>query len=247
MPRRLGNASVSTNPRRRLACRVSVLGTLTVLLMTQAATAQPPAGTVRVSGSVLDEDGVPLPGASVLIQEQSGKLPQQKLTTNASGAFLLPSLGRGKFSICVTVANGRYLNPCLWAPFRDSLDTHQSAGNDVRTIRIAKGALMRVLVTDATNAALAGPGQRGLQIGVWNESGLFYPLAWQSESARGAVYELVVQYEHDLRLGFWGRPLTVKLDQVLLDTRNWAPAKVRIPRGGTGVKEFALDVTGVAK
>ena len=156
-------------------------------------------------------------------------------------------MGRGTFSICVTVANGRYLNPCLWAPFRDSLDTRQSAGNDVRTIRIAKGALVRVLVTDATNAALAGPGQQGLQIGVWNESGLFYPLARQSDSAQGAVHELVVPYEHDLRLGFLGRPLTVKLDQVLLDTRTWAPAKFRIPRGGTGVKEFALDVTGVAK
>ena len=82
--------SLSENPRRRLAFRVSVLGTLTVLLIMQAATAQPPAATVRVSGSVLDEDGVPLPGASVLIQEQSGKLPQQKLnlTPAALSCFL---------------------------------------------------------------------------------------------------------------------------------------------------------------
>ena len=40
--------------------------------------------------------------------------------SNAGGAFLFPSMGRGTFSICVTVANGRYLNPCLWAPFRNS-------------------------------------------------------------------------------------------------------------------------------
>ena len=65
------------------------MGALCFLLTTQATTAQPLAGAVRVTGSVVDEDGVAMAGASVLIQEQSGQLPQQKLTTHASGAFLL--------------------------------------------------------------------------------------------------------------------------------------------------------------
>ena len=106
---------------------------------------------------------------------------------------------------------------------------------------------MRVVLTDTTNAASAGAGRMGIQIGVFTESGLFYPLGAQGQTANGGVFELAVPYEHDLRLGFLGKPLLVKLDQVPVDTRSFASAKFRIPRGGPGVKEFAIDVTGAAK
>ena len=62
--------------------------------------ALPQVNTATISGTVRDESGAVLPGASVTVQNQDTGI-SRVLTTNETGRYTAPALGLGNYQVSV--------------------------------------------------------------------------------------------------------------------------------------------------
>ena len=62
--------------------------------------ALPQVNTATISGTVRDESGAVLPGASVTVQNQDTGI-SRALTTNETGRYTAPALGLGNYQVSV--------------------------------------------------------------------------------------------------------------------------------------------------
>lgn len=209
--------------------------------------AQPAAGGGRVRGKVLDEDGNPLAGAAVILQEQGGGVGQQRATAQTDGSFDFPAASKGVHTLCVHAPGTRTLNPCLWSLEEAAINTNVDIAS--RTIRVKKAGVIRLTVLDAAGLSAPGGGGSpiGFQAGVWTKQGFFYPLVLAGGDGRERIFELAVPFDEPLRLGFLGKKVTAKFGGQEIDTATWRHEGVVAPRAGSGVVELRLEITGLSK
>ena len=81
----------------------ALLATLTCILSAAPLFAQATLGSAAVSGTVRDDSGAPIPDAKVVLIETSRGLAREA-STNATGAYLFPTVSASVYSLTVTKA-----------------------------------------------------------------------------------------------------------------------------------------------
>lgn len=210
-----------------------------LLTATAALWAQTGTDSAKFHGTVLDQGGAPVEGATVtytrlvryaiqapgpLGQGQFWSGPPQPapgefswsgaVTTGAGGNFEA-AVPPGDYSVCVGSPSGRYLDPCLWSQPAGAAVSSLSPGEvrDIPAIVLTAAALISVHVADPSGLLGAELGpltlDPGMIIGVQRDDGAFYR-AWPSAgTASGRDFQIAVPFNVPLRLWVFSRTLSV--------------------------------------
>jgi hypothetical protein len=185
-----------------------------VILLVAVCSAIGQTGTATIQGTLLDvKTQKPVP-AALVIASRAGAPPFTRHTkSGGDGAFLIPGLTAGTYSICVQASGDRYLDPCLWngAPTAVTLTSGQTASG--LSLQLAAASVLNVQVQDPQNALsqLTKDGRHpDLTLGVWGAKGLYYPVHASGGASNSYSYRLAVPLDtalnfyiasHDLQLG----------------------------------------------
>jgi len=182
-----------------------------------------------IEGTVVQEDGSPVPGAHVRVQRAGaiGRRPVRVGSTRADkqGRFRLGQLGQGSHELTVD-AGGDFVAP-------ETLEVR--AGTKDVVIRVHRGITARLLILDAAGKATAAARVRvypNLPAGRERAS-----IAHLAQGARGQSAADGSVILRGLAPGFTYRlevvPSDARLDLRLLRVRAWTPAdgELRLERG----------------
>jgi hypothetical protein len=145
--------------------------------------------TGRITGTILDESGAPIEGASVTaslwssakpIPFVAGRPPSfmpvlAKALSGAKGEFQVEGLFAGRYYVCVEKREAAILNPCLWADPPVSVDVGEEATVSGVSVVAAKGVNVKVRVHDPKGLLKANPAMDDVRVGVYHRTAPFIP------------------------------------------------------------------------
>jgi hypothetical protein len=149
-----------------------------VLLICLSVTAVAAGQTAQIRGTVTDETGAPIQGATVMASLRKAAEPisksrppvatlmpvPAKAPSGAKGEFQIDSLYAGNYVICADVPDKAYLNPCLWSDQPTTLDVAAGATASGVKVVAQKGVFVTVRVDDP-KGLLKGPAADGVMVG----------------------------------------------------------------------------------
>lgn len=137
-----------------------IMAALAAFLPISPAPAQTVAAAGVLQGHVTDQQGNPLAGAQVrywrsvktvvpgksLLPVPSEAVVQGVVSADTSGAFAVPDLAPGNYTLCAEVPSAPYLDPCIWQqPVSVSVSANATAR---QTLELTKGVFLKVRVND---------------------------------------------------------------------------------------------------
>jgi hypothetical protein len=175
---------------------------LLVLFAIHAAGAQ--TGTASIQGTVLDaKTQKPVPAAWVMANRAGAPPFTRSTKSGADGAFQIPGLTAGSYTLCVQVAEGRYLDPCQWSasPITLTLTAGQAASGT--SLRLTPASLLTVQLQDplkAMNQKTKDGRRPDVSVGVWGPKGLYYPARDMNPTAAAGSSGGAVTYTYQLAI-----------------------------------------------
>jgi hypothetical protein len=233
---------------------------LVILLAVSAtALAQAPVGSGTLSGTIVDEAGVPAARARLnysklteYVRDQSARRVVKELgfsgavIAGVDGRFSIPGLPAGRYSLCATGTGQNQVGSCDWtgAPVV-LLGSGQKIDNLTRTIR--KGTVLTLRVVDPSGRIVLPDSQgkvapdRRFFIGLTSDSGFYRRAELVSKRAQEYVFQLTIPRGTSVRL-FIDSDLTVTdASGAQLETKR--PTTEQISPGGTDQFTFELRVS----
>jgi hypothetical protein len=146
----------------------------------------------------VDENNQPVPGARISAVRASapGNAPVQSLA-GADGGFAINAASPGTYTLCVQTPGADFLNPCDWETQMPSATVAAGQQTAPITIRLKRGARVRVRIDDPAQALLQetlGTGVH-LLVGVWTTKKTFLPAAIATRDSQGREYSTVVPFD----------------------------------------------------
>jgi hypothetical protein len=162
--------------------------------------------------------------------------------TGPSGSFSFSGLEAGTYELCASVADGGYVDPCLWEASGVLVTLASGQAATGVTITGKKGSTFRVKVKDAGNNVKRTP-DSALMIGVIAPGGRYYPLVLRETNGADKKYEITVPF--DTQFYFTMTPLGLNLT----DSRNSAVTSLQgvafqHQKNGPAPEDLAFTVTG---
>lgn len=172
-------------------------GVLVALLTAALAAGQ--ARTASIAGTVLDAQTLKPITAALVTAVRSGLPPLSMHTkSGGDGAFEIPGLDGGQYSLCVQAADSGYLDPCQWSGSAAQVTLVPGQAAMGVTLRLEAAALVRIQVEDVARAlsGLTRDGRRPeLSVGVWGPNGLYYPARAVGGAASIGSLASVISFE----------------------------------------------------
>jgi hypothetical protein len=183
--------------------------------------------------------------ASVLAPGET--LVSSRVSSDSTGAFLVPNLPPGDYEICGEHPSVALLNPCKWStPPRVTI----SAGAEsIPSVVLKRGVFLNVRVNDATgllsSAAFNPVTAPDLIVGVVYGTGAFLAATVSRIDGSGRDYQMAIPYSVPLQLSVTSRHVAVADSQGLpVDTSG---ARLIPFKAAQGLDQFfILTVTGSA-
>ena len=187
-----------------------------VLLLIFCIAAQSATIDGSVSGTVVDNTGIPVPNARVVL---SLALSSNSASAKAAGpptitgprtaAVTADLLGRfsatipgGSYVACAQAPVEGFLDPCHWAAAAPGFNL--TAGKQLTgvTITMARGAVVPIRVNDPQGllTAVTGPFNPNCRFDVVTAKGLHYPARIQAQSAAGEDHAVTIPFGSALQL-----------------------------------------------
>lgn len=179
-----------------------------------------------IHGSVVTEEGVPLPGAVILYSRVTRLLKvgnyyrpapgetvmRRTVASAADGAFNVSNLPVGEYLLCAEVPSEPYLDPCKWASAQKVTVTARSVVRP--TVMLKKGVLLKVRINDPAGLLprakedLLSP--LNLIIGVVFREGAFLRAVNTAADGTGREYEISVPTDTPLKLWVFSRHVALR-------------------------------------
>ena len=177
---------------------------LTLLFLALSVTAFSQSG--RIAGSVVDDSGAPIPGASVTAALWSttqtltlvpGKPPAfmpvpANALTGAKGEFQIDGLIAGQYYVCVEKPDAAILNPCLWADPPTPVDVGAAATVSGLVVTASKGIAINVRVQDAKGLLTVNPAADDVWVGTFHRKSPFIPGRIVQRDPAGRTMSVIV-------------------------------------------------------
>lgn len=233
---------------------------LVILLAVSAtALAQAPVGSGTLSGTTVDEAGVPPAGARLnysklteYVRDQSGRRVVKELGFSSAviagvdGRFSIPGLPAGRYSLCAAGTGQNQVGSCDWTGVPVVLlGAGQEIDNLTRTIRNGTVMTFRVLDQDGRivlpDSQGKVPPERWLFLGLVSDSGFYRRAELVSKTTSEYVVQLTIPRGASVRL-FIDTDLTVTdASGGQLETKR--PTTRQISPWGTDELTFELRVS----
>ncbi|MBY0507040.1 MAG: hypothetical protein K2X03_24195 [Bryobacteraceae bacterium] len=163
------------------------------------------------------------------------------------GSFSLTSLPAGTYQICLTSAEGDFVDPCVWglAPPTAVVGVNQKLA--AQRYSLVKGARLKVRLDDPNGFLQARTGDAApphVLIGVINSIGALLPLTPSQTSRTGIDYEMVVPIGSPLKYAVFSQTAAIQDD-----SRQAIPAAglfrdLVVPAGPAAAPAIRLIVSG---
>ena len=187
---------------------------LLVLCATMAATAQVPVQqfTGTLSGLLTGDDGTALRGGSIVLRLATKSVPKLRrqttiwtAITGAGGAFQFQALPEGNYTVCASVPDSTWLNPCEWNFLTPTATVTPQAPAARMNITLKRGATIPIRIDDSGQLLAQNEGKTpgaGFLLGVSSlEPGSFFRLVpLVSQDSGGRNHQIVIPYNTSLTL-----------------------------------------------
>ncbi len=178
---------------------------LTILILCACAAAAL-GQTGRITGTVVDDSGAPIQGASVAASLWSSAKPvpfvagrppafmpvAAKALSGSKGEFQVEGLSAGEYHICVEKPEAAVLNPCLWADPPVSVDVGEGATVIGVSVVAAKGVTLNVRVQDVKGLLKANPAADDVRVGTSHRTSPFIPGIVSGRDPAGKSLSVIV-------------------------------------------------------
>lgn len=165
----------------------------------------------RITGTVVDDSGVPIVGASVTASLWSSVKPvpfvpgrppafmpiRASAPTGAKGEFEVSGLVAGKYYVCVEKREDAILNPCLWADPPVGADVGEDATVSGVSVVAARGVILHVRVQDAKGLLRVNPAFDDVRVGTFHRKSPFIPGIVSGRDPAGKVMSVIVPRGQD--------------------------------------------------
>ena len=228
---------------------------LPLLGLTVAATAQVSAPGAISGRIVFEDNGSPLPGATMTaywIDERFGGREPRVLAqayADASGAYTLTGLRAGEYLLCPDAIGSDLINPCSWAMPTETVRV--AAGQTVTGVdrAIARGRLIEVEVDDPGELLdqneVAGRGVH-LLAGVWGPDKRFHTARITKSDKKSRTYAVAVPFDTPVSLDVRGRKLDLEDDKGRAKKEDDAPVALTAARTSSRASvKVVVKVKGV--
>jgi hypothetical protein len=221
-------------------------------------------GTGTISGTVLDETGKPIAGATVsLALELPAAVkgvapvaftPHRALAISAKdGTFSAGNMPAGLTKVCVQVANSDYLETCRWPVTQTRVTI--GAGQTVKlpAISMAKGFRRQIRVNDLQGVltkTTVGPGAAkttpAIILGAFAANHMFTNAQKTGQDATGYDYAVLVPFDLPLQVSVFSKAVALADSTGKAASGGGVVKAVTIASGTAIVPVTQVSVTGLA-
>jgi hypothetical protein len=176
------------------------------------ALAQPRPVSGTITGMLAGEDETTLPGATVALRLVTKSLPKLGLQTTSwtavtltGGTFHFLGLPEGGYTLCPSVPNSTWLNPCDWGFPTPAATITRSAPTSSVDVTLKRGAAVPIRINDSGQHLGQNEGKTpgaGLLLEVSDSHpGSFFRLVpLVSQESNGRNYQIVIPFDTALTL-----------------------------------------------
>ncbi len=206
-----------------------------------------------LAGTVVDAKTLKPVPAALVIANRAGAPPFTRNTrSGGDGAFQIPGLLPGNYSICVQATNDRYLDPCEWGTNATGISLIAGQASAGFLLKITAASVLTVQVSDGQKVLkqLTKDGRRpDLNVGVWAANGMYHPAKAGSPvavtgSQSVTTYRLAVPRDTALNFYIASRDLKLGDAKGLALPTNASQQAFQHATGEANSKSFAFTVLG---
>jgi hypothetical protein len=215
-------------------------------------------GTAQLTGVIVDENGMPLPGAHVLYtrvphlvqgadgrwRDAPGETPfSSQAASDAIGKYQIPQLPAGDYNLCMYAPG--YLATCDWTGWQRAT-VAASQALDHGTVQLVKAVTVTIRVNDPHRLlGSANQVSAPLAAGVREQSGRFHPATEVATDSVGHTLQVSVPYATPLKL--WLHSWRFLLTDIGGATVDHLGAQFPFQVSANGVSpSYTFNITGEA-